>query len=93
MVMFGFASPIVAQKGSELQRIDRGRLCVTNGIVSGLAGDRLAVDTPSSRAIIKAGAENAADQIAEIQFRYLGPSEESRPLASGELRRQIGPVG
>ena len=92
MVVFGFASPVVAQNGSlpELQRIDRGRLCVTNGIVSALAGDRLAVNTPSSRAIIQAGAENAADQIAEIQFRYLGPSQESRPLASGELRRQIG---
>jgi hypothetical protein len=92
VMVFGFAPPVVAQKGSlpELQRIDRGHLCVTNGIVSGLAGDRLAVDTPSSRAIIQAGAENAADQIAAIQFRYLGPSEESRPLASGELRRQIG---
>jgi hypothetical protein len=92
MVVFGFASPVVAQKASlpELQRIDRGRLCVTNGIVSGLAGDRLAVDTPSSRAIVQAGTENAGDQTAEIQFRYLGPSQESRPLASGELRRQIG---
>jgi hypothetical protein len=91
-VAFGSASPVVAQQGSlpELQRINRGRLCVTNGIVSGLADDRLAVDTPSSRAIIQADAENAADQIAEIQFRYLGPSQESRPLASGELRRQIG---
>jgi hypothetical protein len=92
MVAFGFASPVVAQKASlpELQRTDRSHLCVTNGIVSGLVGDRLAVDTPSSRAIIQAGAENATDQIAEIQFRYLGPSQDSRPLASGELRRQIG---
>ena len=89
---FGFASPVAAQKGSlpALQRIDRGRLCVTNGVVSALAGDRLAVDTPSSRAIVQAGTGNAGDQIAEIQFRYLGPSQDSRPLASGELRRQIG---
>ena len=55
-----------------------------------LAGGRLAIETPSSRAIIQAGTGNAADQIAEIQFQYLGPSQDSRPLASGELRRQIG---
>ncbi len=92
VAVFGFASPAVAQKGSlpGLQRIDRGRLCVTNGVVSALDGDRLAVDTPSSRAIVQAGTETAADQIAEIQFQYLGPSQDSRPLASGELRRQIG---
>jgi len=29
-------------------------------------------------------------QAAEVRFRYLGPSRESKPLASGELRRQIG---
>jgi hypothetical protein len=92
MAVFGFASSTLAQKGSlpTLQRIDRGRLCVTNGVVSAAVGDRLAVDTPSSRAIVQAGAEHAGDQIAEIAFQYLGPSQDSRPLASGELRRQIG---
>jgi hypothetical protein len=30
------------------------------------------------------------DEVAEIDFRYLGPSAESKPLESGELRRQIG---
>jgi hypothetical protein len=92
MAVLGFASSAVAQK--ELlpawQQIDRGRLCVTNGVVSALAGDRLAIDAPSSRAIVQAGTENAADQTAEISFQYLGPSRDSRPLASGELRRQIG---
>jgi hypothetical protein len=28
--------------------------------------------------------------VAEIRFTYLGPSEGSKPLASGEMRRQIG---
>jgi hypothetical protein len=32
----------------------------------------------------------ASDQTAELRFRYLGPTEASKPLASGELRRQIG---
>jgi hypothetical protein len=88
---FGFASFAFAQtRPSALQRIDRGHLCVTNGVVSTLAGDRFAVDTPSSRAVVQNGAENTTDQLAEMQFQYLGPSRESKPLASGELRRQIG---
>jgi len=91
-VLLGLTLPAVAQQRepSGLQRVDRDRLCVTNGSVSALSGGKLAVDTPSSRAIIAAGSENAADQIAEIRFQYLGPSQDSKPLASGELRRQIG---
>jgi hypothetical protein len=46
----------------------------------------LEIDTPSSRAVVRA----ATEQSAEIRFRYLGPSEGSKPLASGEMRRQIG---
>jgi hypothetical protein len=67
-------------------RVDRGKLCVTNGVISALADGRLAIDTPSSRAVVRAGPA----QSAEIRFRYLGPSASAKPLASGELRRQIG---
>ncbi len=85
---------LVLQRSSpsapSLQRIDRDGLCVTNGAISTLAGDRLVVYTPSSRAIVQGRTENAADQIAEIHFQYLGPSQDSKPLASGEVRRQIG---
>jgi hypothetical protein len=90
--VLGFASSAVAQKGSlpALQQIDRDRLCVTNGVVTASASGRLAIETPSSRAIVQAGTGNAAEQTAEIHFQYLGPSQDSRPLASGELRRQIG---
>jgi len=59
---------------------------VTNGFISTLSGGRLAVDSPSSRAV----ARSIGDQSAEIRFRYLGPTQTSKPLASGELRRQIG---
>jgi hypothetical protein len=92
MAVFGFAPSAVAQKGSlpALQQIDRDRLCVTNGVVLAQPDGRLAIETPSSRAIVRTGSGNAADQIAEIRFQYLGPSGDSRPLASGELRRQIG---
>jgi len=82
-----FAQPA---SGPALRRIDRNDLCVTNGAVSMLPGGRLAIDTPSSRAVMRAATENAADQVAEIRFRYIGPTQTSKPLASGELRRQIG---
>lgn len=92
MAMFGLTSPAFGQQGPSptLQRIDLSDLCVTNGSVLRAPGGRLAVDTPSSRAVVQGDAEGAADQIAELRFRYLGPSRDSRPLASGELRRQIG---
>jgi hypothetical protein len=69
-----------------LERIGREELCVTNGVVSSLPDGRLAIDSPSARAVVRA----ATDQTAEIRFRYLGPTTVSKPLASGELRRQIG---
>jgi hypothetical protein len=84
------ASTVVAQQGPPLQQIDRNRLCVTNGAVSVLPNGRLAIDAPSSRAVVQAAATNATDQTAEIRFQYLGPSQGSKLLASGELRRQIG---
>ncbi len=90
LAVLGCASAAVAQQQSPLQRIDRDRLCVTNGAVSVLAAGRLAIDSPSSRAVVQAAATHAADQIAEIRFQYLGPSQASKPLSSGELRRQIG---
>jgi len=90
LAVFGCAFAAVAQQGPSLQRIDRDWLCITNGAVSTLASGRLAIDAPSSRAVVQAAATNAADQIAEIRFQYLGPSQESKPLSSGELRRQIG---
>ena len=78
------------ESGSALQGIDRNDLCVTNGNLLVLSGGWLAIDTPSSRAVVRTDAKPSADQVAEIRFRYLGPTQTSKPLASGELRRQIG---
>jgi hypothetical protein len=68
------------------QRIMRDQLCVTNGAVREGKDGRLSVDTPSSRAVVR----GVTGQGAEVRFRYLGPAARSKPLASGELRRQIG---
>jgi hypothetical protein len=75
---------------SSFERIDRKSLCVTNGAVTERPNGQLAIDTPSSRAVLGGAVDKAADQAAEIRFRYIGPSQATKPLASGELRRQIG---
>ena len=64
----------------------RQDICVTEGSLTYLPDGQIQIDAPSVRAVA-----NASDgRTAEIQFRYLGPSDKTRPLASGELRRQIG---
>lgn len=71
---------------TQLQPIGRNRICVTNGAVSSLPDGRLGIQTPSSRAVAP-GSDGTA---AELHFRYLGPAIQVKPLASGEIRRQIG---
>src|SRR5262249_50917915 len=71
-----------------LRRIDRAQLCVTNGAVAAGPGDKLAIEGASARAVVHD--TPTADQAAEIRFQYLGPSRDTRRLASGEVRRQIG---
>lgn len=41
-------------------------------------------------ACMRAVVVEGSDRDVEVRFRYLGPTERSEPLASGELRRQIG---
>ena len=60
--------------------------CVTNGQVSASADDWLSITAPSVRMIDPL---STTQQIA-IKFRYIAPTSDIKPLASGELRRQIG---
>ena len=69
-----------------LVRIDRSHLCVTNGMIRTQDSGLLSIETPSSRAVVP----GTVVQAAEIRFRYQGPTASSKPLASGEMRRQIG---
>ena len=66
--------------------IKLAQLCVTNGEVTARQDGKLAIDTPSSRGTV----QHSDGDTAELRFRYLGPSADSKPLASGEMRRQIG---
>jgi hypothetical protein len=78
---------VLAMQPAQLQRISRNQLCVTNGEITTTPKGRLAINTPSSRAVVLTP---TGPGVAEIRFTYVGPSEGSKPLASGEMRRQIG---
>jgi len=72
-------------RADDLRPITASELCVTNGEIPADPGG-FRVDAPSSRAVVRF----TSDAQAEVKFRYLGPSAGDKPLASGELRRQIG---
>jgi len=70
----------------ELQRVTRAQLCVTTGAVGVAEDDVLGIDVPEMRAVVASGPARAV----EARLRYLGPTTDVKPLASGELRRQFG---
>lgn len=58
------------------------QLCVTKGVLSP-GGE---VDTPTFRAV----APDSSGDAATLDFIFRGPSRDTRALASGSLRQQIG---
>ncbi len=70
----------------ELARAPAARWRVTRGHVEALADGRARVREPKMRAVV----DLASGDEAELRFVYLGPSDGAAPLASGELRRQVG---
>jgi hypothetical protein len=72
--------------GDELIRAPAGRWRVTRGRIEALGDGKARVREPKMRAVVP---EADGDE-AELRFTYLGPSDASAPLASGEMRRQIG---
>jgi hypothetical protein len=80
-----FPAALPAQAGA-LQRVQLNALCVTDGTATPLPGDRLAIATPASRAIMTVPTAPRA----ELRFHYVGATQGSKPLASGEMRRQVG---
>jgi hypothetical protein len=71
---------------SSMAVVPRSKLCITEGQISQLSGNKLSVSVPKMRAFVT----DPILQEAEARFRYLGSSKQSVPLASGEMRRQIG---
>jgi hypothetical protein len=66
--------------------IGRQDLCVTKGEIGAAPGGRLTIEEPEVRAVSKI----PTPQAAEIRFTYRGPSKGTKPLGSGEIRRQLG---
>ena len=59
---------------------------VTRGSVQPLDGGRVLVREPKMRAVVPW----SDGEEAELRFRYDGPSDGVAPLASGDVRRQVG---
>ena len=86
-LFFAMASVVGASpSGTDLQPVSRHQLCITNGIISTTDRGSLLIDGPGMRAVVASGPARTV----EARLRYLGPTEETKPLASGELRRQFG---
>jgi len=85
LMLAGFP-PGGATGQNTLSPVTRRDLCVTNGVIAETRNGTMSVESASSRAV----AFNSDGRSAAIRFRYLGPSANAKPLASGELRRQIG---
>lgn len=71
---------------SSMATVPRSKLCITEGEIGRLSPNRLSVSVPKMRAFVT----DPTLQEVEARFKYLGPSKKSIPLASGEMRRQIG---
>ena len=81
--------PALAQAqgtNSSMKPVSRDKLCITEGKIEQLSDNHLSVNVPKMRAFVT----DPVVQEVEARFVYLGPSQESIPLASGEMRRQFG---
>lgn len=80
-------TPPAASARAPLEPVALASLCVTQGRLFARAdGQRIGLHDGAVRAVIAGDRSHAA----ELVFRYQGPSAFAAPLASGELRRQIG---
>src|SRR5579871_2250732 len=65
--------------------IPRAQLCVTEGTIDP-AGKQMSVSVSKMRAYLT----EPTAQAVEMKFLYLGATSGEKPLASGEMRRQLG---
>lgn len=72
--------------GRKLEPIEPRELSATAGEILPLGRDRFSIQSPTLRAELGSRPRAAA----ELAFVYHGPTQTAAPLASGEMRRQIG---
>lgn len=80
------ASALVTCAGSSLGALDPSNLVVTSGEIQRLDATRFETHSGALRAQLATKGPSSA----ELRFHFVGPTVEAVPLASGELRRQIG---
>ncbi len=66
--------------------ISPDRFCITSGRVLEDGASGMRVERGGMRGVVAGGGSRAA----EVAFTYFGPSVSDAPLASGEVRRQMG---
>jgi hypothetical protein len=71
---------------TDLRKVEAGALCVTDGKVRDIGSGVMEVNSPEMRAVVA----GSAPEVAEMRFRYEGPTAETSALANGEIRRQAG---
>ena len=81
-----FHSAAALEPGKNLTPVPRPKLCVTEGAIEALPGDRLSVDVPKMRAYLN----ESTPQIVQTHFTYLGPTANKSKLGSGATRVQFG---
>src|ERR1700723_135293 len=71
---------------TRLAPVPKANLCVTEGTIQEFPGQGFSVNAPKMRAYLNAYTQ----PVAEARFTYFGPTPNEAPLASGEMRRQVG---
>jgi hypothetical protein len=78
--------PDLGLSAVRLVPVSRESLCVTEGTIEELPGQRLSVSVPKMRAYVN----ETTSQNVEARFTYLGSTGNEARLGSGKLRRQFG---
>ncbi len=69
-----------------IRAVAAGEICLTSGGGARSARGRMRVDGPKMRGVAPASSGDAG----ELRFLYRGATEQVAPLASGQIRRQVG---
>jgi len=69
-----------------VRAVAAGEICLTSGGGARSPRGRVQVDGPKMRAV----APSSSGDAGELRFLYRGPTAEVAPLASGQIRRQVG---
>jgi hypothetical protein len=73
-------------RAGRMETVPERAFCVTLGTLRARPGGLLGIDDAKVRAVVASSSGSAA----ELRFTYLGPTEQTAPLASGQVRRQVG---